>query len=112
MKVVRGNLVLLPYPFSNLSGVKVRPALIVSGNKFNSKSKDIVMVPLTSVIRDGNFSVVIKDENLSSGKLIRKSEIRCDKIFCASRGLVKKVIGKLEEKIFNEVIREIGKIFD
>jgi len=40
MEIQQKELVLLPYPFSNMEGTKVRPALIVSNNLFNKKSDD------------------------------------------------------------------------
>lgn len=41
----RGEVVLVRYPFSDLSGSKVRPAVIVSAPH---RSKDVFILPLTS----------------------------------------------------------------
>ena len=38
MHINQKELVLLPYPFSDLEGTKVRPAIVVSNNSFNKKS--------------------------------------------------------------------------
>lgn len=112
MNLSQGDLVLLPYPFSNLKGVKVRPALVISGDKFNFDSGDFIAVPLTSVISNGYFSVLVMQNNLSFGKLVKISEVRCDKVFCASRSLIKMKIGKLKSDVFSEVRRKILDIFD
>ena len=45
MQVNQKELVLLPYPFSNFEGTKVRPALVVFKEDFNKKSADCLMVP-------------------------------------------------------------------
>ena len=66
MQINQKELVLLPYPFSDLERTKVRPALVVSNNSFNKKSEDCVMVPLTSVLKEEPYSVIIQQENLSS----------------------------------------------
>ena len=75
------ELVLLPYPFSNQEGSKVRPAIIVSNNNFNKRCEDCVMVPLTTVIKDEPFSLILTQDNIESGKLLKRSRIRIDKIF-------------------------------
>lgn len=111
MEIQQKELVLLPYPFSNLEGTKVRPALVVSNNSFNKKSDDCIMVPLTTVIKDEPYSVVIEQGNLSSGKLLKSSRIRTDKIFCVEKNLITMKIGKLKDYSFEKVKQEILRIF-
>jgi mRNA interferase MazF len=111
MQVNQKEVVLLPYPFSNLEGTKVRPALVVSNNHFNKKSDDCVMAPLTTIIKDEPYSVVIEQENMSSGKLLKPSRIRADKIFCVEKNLITMKIGKLKDSSFEKVKEEIFKIF-
>lgn len=56
----KGDVVLLPYPFTDLSAQKVRPAIIVGSTK--KKQTDVFIVPLTSRtdnLREGEF--VLKD---------------------------------------------------
>ena len=111
MQVNQKEVVLLPYPFSNLKGIKVRPALVVSNNQFNKKSDDCIMAPLTTIIKDEPYSVVIKQTNMSSGKLLKTSRIRVDKIFCVEKNLITMKIGKLKDNSFEKVKEEIFKIF-
>ena len=111
MEVQQKEMVLLPYPFSNLEKTKVRPAVIVSNNSFNKKSDDCVMAPLTTIIKKEPYSVVIHQENLSSGRLLKSSRIRADKIFCVAKNLVTMKIGKLRDDSFDRVKKEILKIF-
>ncbi len=105
------EIVLLPYPFSSLREKKVRPALIVSNNLFNKKSDDCIMVPLTAVIKDEPYSVLINQRDLDLGKLIRPSRIRADKIFCVEKNLIKMKIGRVNNKILKSVKKEISKMF-
>ena len=111
MKINQKEVVLLPYPFSNLEGMKVRPALIISNNQFNKKSNDCVMVPLTTVIKDEPYSVIIDQANLSSGKLIKQSRIRVDKIFSVEKSLIRMRIGILNGNSFDKVKEEIFSMF-
>jgi len=111
MIVQQKELVLLPYPFSNMEGTKVRPALVVSNNSFNKKSADCVLVPLTTVIKEESYSIVIDQENLSSGKLLKQSRIRADKLFCVEKNLIMMKIGMLKTETFDKVKEEVFKIF-
>ena len=44
----RGDIVLVPFPFTDLSFTKKRPALVVSPDKFNEHAQDVVLVAITS----------------------------------------------------------------
>jgi len=111
MQVNQKEIVLLPYPFSNLEGTKVRPALVVSNSQFNKKSNDCILVPLTTVIRDEPYSIVIEQDNMSFGRLLKTSRIRVDKIFCIEKNLITMKIGKLKDNSFDKVKGEILGIF-
>ena len=111
MKINQKEVVLLPYPFSNLEGIKVRPGLVVSNNQFNKKSDDCIMVPLTTIIKNEPYSIIIDSENLSSGKLIKQSRIRTDKIFSVEKSLIRMKIGTLNDNSFDKVNEEISSMF-
>lgn len=105
------ELVLLPYPFSDQGGSKVRPAIIVSNDNFNKRCEDCVLVPLTTVIKDEPFSLVLNQDNLESGKLLKQSRIRIDKIFTIRKGLIIMKIGKINDKTIEKIKFEISKVF-
>lgn len=110
MKISQKEIVLIPYPFSNLEEKKIRPALIISNNFFNNKSKDCLLAPLTSVIKDEPYSILIEQKDLSSGKLIRQSRIRLDKLFVIEKDKIVFKIGILNEKTFDKVKDEFYKL--
>lgn len=103
MNIGQRDLVILSYPFSDSGKRKIRPALIISNNKINKKSSDSILVPLTTTIKDTPYSVIINQENLSSGNLIKESRIVIDKIFSLKQRLILKKIGIIDEKTFNIV---------
>ena len=111
MNVKQKDIVLIPYPFSDLEGAKIRPALVVSNDALNKKSDDCILVPLTTIIKDKPYSILISQGDLSSGKLIRDSRIRFDKIFNVEKELIKKIIGKLDDAAFERVKKELVKVF-
>ena len=110
MEVRQKEIVLLPFPFSDLERNKVRPAIVVSSNNLNSKSLDCIMVPLTSVIKEEPYSVLISQEDLISGRLMVPSRIRADKIFSVEKSLIIMRIGKINDKTFKIIKEEIIKI--
>lgn len=111
MNANQGDLVLLPYPFSDLESTKVRPALVISNNSFNKKSDDCIMVPLTTVIKDEPYSICIYNEDLSQGKLLKPSRIRVDKIFTVQKDLIIMKIGSINENVLDKIKKEIMKVF-
>lgn len=46
----RGDVVLVPFPFSDLSTSKVRPAVVVSSNSYHASEPDLILAAITSKI--------------------------------------------------------------
>lgn len=106
LKDAQGDLVLVPFPFSNLNELKVRPALIISNNFFNLKNRDFILLPLTSVLKQEAFFIKIGQKDLVSGKLVKPSVIKLNKVFSLEKSKILSVIGKLDKRIFNKVKKE------
>ena len=111
MSVRQKEIVLLHYPFTDLERKKVRPAIVVSNDFFNEKSQDCIMIPLTTVIKKEPHSILIDQKDLSSGKLLKLSRVRVDKIFTVEKRLIIMKIGTLNKTIFDKIKSEIIKIF-
>jgi|SRR3989338_1472992 len=107
MNVNRGDIVLLPVPFSDQSSRKVRPAIVISNDTINRMSEDIILVPLTSVLKEVPYSIIISQENLSEGKLITTSRARMDKVFTAHKSLIRMNIGTLKHDILRKIRQEL-----
>jgi mRNA interferase MazF len=111
MNINQKEVVLLPYPFSNLEQKKVRPAIVISNNNFNKICNDFIAVPLTSVIKDEPFSLAINQNDLRNGKLIRPSRVRLDRIFSVEKRLVQMKIGDVNDTFFDKLKSEIIEVF-
>jgi len=44
----RGDIVLVPFPFSNQTTTKKRPAVVISSSLYNEISQDIIIMAVTS----------------------------------------------------------------
>lgn len=49
--VTRGDVVLVPFPFAELTASKARPALVLSGERFNRSEGKVIVAAITSNLR-------------------------------------------------------------
>src|SRR3989338_982324 len=99
----QGEIVLVPFPFSDLTSIKQRPVLILSNNEYNDSAEDIATCGITSNIKNSDYSVLIENKDLIDRNLPVKSRIKIDKLFALKQSLIIKKIGKVNNKIFRQV---------
>ena len=104
------SVILIPFPYTDLSGAKKRPALVISSNDFNSKSEDVICCLITSNPEDRQYSIKITNKDMEKGYLEFESKIKPYRIFTVNKKLVYKVLGKLSFSKFKFAIEEINKI--
>lgn len=88
------DIVLISFPFSNLQGSKVRPAVVMSNETYNKRFADFIAIPLTSNMKLKGYTLVITNAQLESGMLIANSQAKIDKIFSVEQSLIRKKIGR------------------
>jgi len=104
----RGEIVLVPVPFSNLSSVKKRPVLVISSTAHNYTNSDMIVVAITSNLQQSG--IVIETADLAIGQLPKKSAIRCEKIYTLEQRIALKNFGTVSENILDNVVNEINKL--
>ncbi len=97
-----GDVVIVPFPFSDLSSGKVRPALIVSGKDFN-KSRNFLLVAISTKPGIKELSVPLSQQNLSVGELQKSSFIRLQNIFTLEKRMVIKKVGVLNNDFYQKI---------
>jgi mRNA interferase MazF len=103
---MRGDVVVMPFPFSDLSQAKRRPALIVA----NVNGDDVILCQITSQpIRD-QYAVEIDDRDFADGGLRQASNVRPNRIFTADRAILLYRLGQLRPEKMNQVIQKIVQI--
>ena len=62
----RGSVVLVPFPFTDLSAAKRRPALVVSSDDYNAVTEDVIIAQITSKLnsprRPGDYRLNLYGE--------------------------------------------------
>ncbi len=105
------DILIVPFPFTDLSGFKQRPVLVLSSNEYNRKTNDIVTCGITSNLKDADYSVLITNDDLDEGSIPARSRIKVDKIFTLDQGIVKKKVAKVNEKVLGMVKEKLFRLF-
>ena len=109
---MKGKIVLVPFPFTDLTAAKLRPALVIyEGNK------DVILVFITSKIPSPLTEVdilITEKQNMTKKTGLKvDSIIKLDKIATVLKDLIVGELGELDKELRNEVnqkLREIIKI--
>ena len=111
MKIEQRDILLVPFPFSDQTGKKVRPVIVVSNNKFNSNSEDIIVCSITTNISKDFYTIKIENNNLEENNIREECCIKIENILKLDKKLVIKKIDKLKENGFPEVIKKLNNLF-
>lgn len=107
MKVRRGDIVLVTFPFSQGSGSKLRPALVVQNDAANARMTNTIVVAVTrNVGRVSQKTQLLIDPDTPSGKtsgLIAPSAITCENLFTVGQNLIQRVIGRVSKDVMLQV---------
>jgi mRNA interferase MazF len=107
----QGDIIIVPYPYSdNLKKYKYRPAVIVSNQKSNKVDGDILICPITSTIRQDEFSYLIKEHDTNE-PLPVQSEVRCNKIVTIRKSLIKGKFNQLKDPVTKKIIQKVKSTF-
>ena len=77
----RGDIVLVPFPFTDLSSSKRRPALVISPDIFNDQMQDLVVAAITSQLAAADHSITIEESDCVDGALPKTSVVKLAKVF-------------------------------
>ncbi len=86
-----GDVVLVRFPFSDLSRSKLRPAVVLA----SADRDDVIVCQITSRPYASQRAVSIAGNDFSNGGLGRDSFARPDKLFTAAESIVVRTVGAL-----------------
>ena len=98
-----GAVVLVRFPFSDLSESKLRPAVVLA----DADRDDWILCQLTSNPYADARAIELTDADFASGSLMRKSYARPGKLFTANVSLIERVVGEMKPSTLASVVNAV-----
>jgi mRNA interferase MazF len=106
-KFVKGDVVILPFPFSDLSASKKRPALVIASIQPHD---DLILCMITSRNTKDASAVPLTRADFTSGGLPSDSNVRPNRLFTADSTIVLRTAGRLSPGKVEAIVTEIVRI--
>jgi mRNA interferase MazF len=105
-KFIKGDVVVVPFPFSDLTQSKRRPALVVS----RIEGDDLILCQITSQSVKDCYAISLDDKDFETGSLKQTSNVRPNRIFTADSHIVLYKVGNLKIEKLDEIIAKVVEI--
>ena len=102
-RFIEGDIVVISFPFSDLTGLKKRPSLVlkkIAGN-------DLILCQITRKPFQKSEEILISNEDFIEGSLKKDSYIRFTKLFTADESLILYKLGRISSEKLNEIIKNL-----
>ncbi len=103
---MKGDVVVLPFPFSDLTQAKRRPALVIAA----LEGDDLILCQITSQYVRDNYAISLNDNDFDEGSLKQPSNLRPNRIFTADSRIVLYRVGNLKKEKINKVIEKVVEV--
>jgi len=104
---VKGDVVVVPFPFSDLSASKRRPALVLA----RASADDLILAQITTRNFSDDYAVEITAADFVDGGLRILSNVRSNKLFTAESNIIVYKAGALKPEKTQEVIAAVIRLF-
>ncbi len=105
---VKGDVVVIPFPFSDLTQAKRRPALVLATLKGN----DLILCQITSQNVRDDYAIPLDNSDFQTGSLKQASNIRPNRVFTADKRIILYKVGELKREKTKSVIKKIIHILE
>jgi mRNA-degrading endonuclease toxin of MazEF toxin-antitoxin module len=106
-KFTVGSVVLVTFPFSNLKGQKIRPALVLAHVEFDN----LILCQITSKPYSSKTALRIEASDFTEGGLSIVSFVRPDKLFTADISIIKSTAGIVTIKTKKKILEKVRNLF-
>lgn len=106
-KFVKGDVVVVPFPFSDLSASKRRPALVIA----DLAGDDAILYQIASQNVRDFYALSLTTHDFENGQLDKVSNIRPNRIFTADKNIIAYKIGKINREKLNKIYSVINQLF-
>jgi mRNA interferase MazF len=97
----KGDIVIIPVPFTDNRGYKLRPAVVISNDTVH-QTGDVMIVQITSKRKQDNLSISLTNNDVTENLPV-KSYIRAHKIFVIEQKLIKGIVSHLKPSKYTEL---------
>jgi len=102
-----GDVVVLPFPQTDLQVGKRRPALVV----VTLPGDDLILCQITTQIRRDSYSIPLSAGDFKQGRLNIDSFIRCNRIFTVDQAVILYTAATIKPEKLSEVHAAIRSLF-
>ena len=108
MNIKQRDIILIPFPYSDLSTTKKRPVIVLSNLEYHKNNNDMICCAITSSEKHIHRGIQIDNSDLEEGSLKVKSIIKPSKIFTILRKRAIKKVGTINIEKAKEVIKNLN----
>lgn len=110
----QGDIVLVPFPFTDFSTFKQRPALVLSSHRFNRAQEDLIVAAITSYLNPSKmpYEYRLTPAEQTVAGLPKPSAVKLGKIITLDHRLIRRRLGSLPPQSTNRIRADLQKIFD
>ena len=108
----QGDLVIIPSPFTDQSGKKLRPGIVISNERYNRVLQDFICVPLSTELRNYEHVFRLYLDDIGSGFIHKQSDVRVDKIISMNQKLIIKRVGRVKFYIVDKIKNILNKLIE
>jgi len=92
-----GDVVLVPFPFTDQSATKQRPGVVISNAAYHQARRDLILMPISGHIRQSSAFGDVSIHDWQSAKLLKPSVVK-PVIAALEQSLIIKTLGKLSQR--------------
>ena len=107
IKYKQREIVLVPFPYSDLTNTKRRPVLIVSNDDYNGSFQDVVVCVITSNLHIDSYSFELKNSDLEIGNLPESSTVKTHKLFTIHQTKIIRKFSVVKAAYFDNIADKI-----
>ena len=107
-KPVAGEVVVIPFPQTDLARGKRRPALVLA----DLPGDDLILCQITSRQRLDGFSIPLDSSDFERGQLHQQSFIRSQRLFTVEGTVILYSVGKVHASKLSEALEKARNLFN